>query len=107
MLTHVQNELAFSVDDSSLYFPPHDVPDVVAIFCVCPAKVFDALEKAGTDVMQSTAMFTQDVVAHRFVPLNQQVSPLILVHLIATIVFADSVCWLLHRRSNFVAYECA
>jgi spartin len=30
------------------------------------AKVFDALEKAGTDVMQSTAMFTQDVVAHRY-----------------------------------------
>jgi hypothetical protein len=34
-----------------------------------PAKVFDALEKAGTDVMQSTAMLTQDVVTHRFVPL--------------------------------------
>ncbi|KAG0568996.1 hypothetical protein KC19_6G057900 [Ceratodon purpureus] len=34
------------------------------------AKVFDALEKAGTDVMQSTAMFTQDVVTHRFVPLS-------------------------------------
>lgn len=32
------------------------------------AKVFDAVEKAGTDLMKSTAMFTQDVVAHRFVP---------------------------------------
>jgi spartin len=30
------------------------------------AKVFDALEKAGSDVMQSTAMFTQDVVTHRY-----------------------------------------
>jgi spartin len=30
------------------------------------AKLFDAVEKAGTDVMQSTAMFTQDVVAHRY-----------------------------------------
>jgi spartin len=30
------------------------------------AKVFDAVEKAGTDVMKSTAMFTKDVVTHRY-----------------------------------------
>jgi spartin len=30
------------------------------------AKVFDALEKAGTDVMQSTKMYTEDVVTHRY-----------------------------------------
>lgn len=30
------------------------------------AKVFDAVEKAGTDVMQSTKMYTQDVVSHRY-----------------------------------------
>jgi hypothetical protein len=35
---------------------------------VITAKIFDAVEKAGTDLMKSTAMFTQDVVAHRFVP---------------------------------------
>lgn len=32
------------------------------------AKVFDAMEKAGSDMMQSTAVFTQDVVSHRLVP---------------------------------------
>lgn len=30
------------------------------------AKVFDAVETAGRDMMKSTAMFTQDVVAHRY-----------------------------------------
>jgi spartin len=30
------------------------------------AKVLDALEKAGTDVVRSGAMFTQDAVAHRY-----------------------------------------
>ncbi|XP_024379847.1 protein EARLY-RESPONSIVE TO DEHYDRATION 7, chloroplastic isoform X1 [Physcomitrium patens] len=30
------------------------------------AKVFDAMEKAGSDMMQSTAVFTQDVVSHRY-----------------------------------------
>lgn len=38
---------------------------MLKLFLVVAAKVFDAVEKAGTDVMQSTAMFTQDVVAHR------------------------------------------
>jgi len=32
------------------------------------AKVFDAVEMAGTDIIQKTAMFTQDVVKHRFIP---------------------------------------
>jgi hypothetical protein len=32
-----------------------------------PGKVFDALEKAGRDIMFSTSVCTQDVVTHRWV----------------------------------------
>ncbi len=32
-----------------------------------PGKVFDALEKAGRDIMLSTSVCTQDVVTHRWV----------------------------------------
>jgi hypothetical protein len=34
---------------------------------VVPGKVFDALEKAGRDIMLSTSVCTQDVVTHRWV----------------------------------------
>ncbi len=33
---------------------------------VVPGKVFDALEKAGRDIMLSTSVCTQDVVTHRW-----------------------------------------
>jgi hypothetical protein len=45
--------IAFPITDNLTYF-------------LSAAKVFDAVEKAGTDVMQSTKMYTQDVVSHRY-----------------------------------------
>ncbi len=53
------------------HFPYHLGEKFFVTLCLSlslAGKLFDAVDKAGRDVLQSTSLMTQNVVSHRFVP---------------------------------------